>query len=164
MNDIQRIIDAHMIEIETVLEQNFFGLIGFNKVLEKSLSRASQQVEDDSLSAFLLDLTWEKNTFTVELTHELMTIGEVMIDKINWEQLLLDFDKFEENSVTINADDREYLINMIVKVENQLSDYDRIIQVNDLPISSVALLESQRDKVREGLGLLHGYYAKTLIK
>ena len=163
MNDIQRIIHSHMMEVDTALSQILFDLIVFNKIIERSLSNASQLMEDDTLSELFIDLAWEKNLLTKQLKDELMCLEDIMIDIIDLEQFLLDFGKIEEHLINTDADDMEYLENAMSKTEILLINYGSVIEINDLPVRTVNLLKSQRDKIKQGLYLIQGYYAKELI-
>lgn len=163
MNYIQKIINAHTSKVYTTLAQILTDLIEFNRMIERSLSNASYLVEDDHLSELFMDLAWEKNLLSRQLKIELVDLEDIRPDMVDLERQSFDFNEFEEYAINSNAPDREFLINAVLKTETLLSNYTNVIEVNNLPVSTVILLKSQRDDLKQGQCLMQKHYIKEAV-
>lgn len=139
------------------IEQHFFSLIKLNLSLEKSLASASHQIEQDHLSELLLDLAWEKNRFTSQLRAELINLDGFSKDVLTLKKFS-DFTEFEKDIVNTNKFDLKFLKNIISSTEVLFSNYEKVLAIHDLSVSSVILLKSQQDRIEHGLRLMQNYY------
>lgn len=139
------------------IEQNFFSLIGFNKHIEKFLANASHQIEQNHLSGFLLDLAWEKNRFTTQLRAELINMEGLSSDIVTL-QKFSDFTEFDTEVINRSDFDLKFLKHAISDSEALLSNYEKVMAINDLSGSSVILLKSQQDRIEHGICLMQNYY------
>lgn len=143
--------------MSNTVKKNLSSLIAFNQIIEKTLSMVSNQVKQDYLAEFLLDMAWEKNLFIKQLKKEVVNLEGLSSNLITLNKFS-DFIEFDTNVVNRNASDLKHLENVLLSVAALSTNYEMGITINNLTGSSMLLLKFQQKRIVHGLALMQNYY------